>query len=244
MTEYTSPLEQLVGQLHSDLHRGLDPSQIEGLRSQYGENRLQEKKKAGFFARFLQQFKDVMILILLAAAAISFIVACVQREPSEFFEPLLILIIVILNAILGVLQESKAEKALEALKNISAPHARVVRGGVEQVIEAAGLVPGDLIKLEAGDFIPADGRLVQAASLKCEESALTGESVPVEKDAAASIEENAPLGDRINMVYSGCSVSYGSASAIVTATGMKTEMGKIAGLLNNEMEEEQRNLYI
>ena len=129
MTEYTRPLEELVRQLHSDPHRGLDASQIDALRSQYGENRLQEKKKAGFFTRFLQQFKDVMILILLAAAAISFIVACVQQEPSEFFEPLLILVIVVLNAILGVLQESKAEKALEALKNISAPHARVVRGG-------------------------------------------------------------------------------------------------------------------
>ena len=237
MTEYTRPLEELVRQLHSDPHRGLDASQIDALRSQYGENRLQEKKKAGFFTRFLQQFKDVMILILLAAAAISFIVACVQQEPSEFFEPLLILVIVVLNAILGVLQESKAEKALEALKNISAPHARVVRGGTEQVIDASQLVPGDIVKLEAGDFIPADGRLIQAASLKCEESALTGESVPVEKDASASIEENAPLGDRINMVYSGCSVSYGSATAIITATGMKTEMGKIAGLLNNETEE-------
>ena len=237
MAVHTTPLNELAKELHTNPQRGLDPSQISQLLSQYGENRLKEKKKASFLVRFLLQFKDVMILILLVAAAISFIVACVQHEPSEFFEPLLILIIVILNAILGVMQESKAEKALEALKNISAPHARVIRGGTEQVIDASQLVPGDLVKLEAGDFIPADGRLVQSASLKCEESALTGESVPVEKDANASIEEDAPLGDRINMVFSGCSVSYGSASAIITATGMKTEMGKIAGLLNNEVEE-------
>ena len=237
MAVHTTSLNELAKELHTNPQRGLDPSQISQLLSQYGENRLKEKKKASFLVRFLLQFKDVMILILLVAAAISFIVACVQHEPSEFFEPLLILIIVILNAILGVMQESKAEKALEALKNISAPHARVIRGGTEQVIDASQLVPGDLVKLEAGDFIPADGRLVQSASLKCEESALTGESVPVEKDANASIEEDAPLGDRINMVFSGCSVSYGSASAIITATGMKTEMGKIAGLLNNEVEE-------
>ncbi len=237
MAVHTTPLNELTKELHTNPQQGLDPSQISQLLSQYGENRLKEKKKASFLVRFLLQFQDVMILILLVAAAISFIVACVQHEPSEFFEPLLILIIVILNAILGVMQESKAEKALEALKNISAPHARVIRGGTEQVIDASQLVPGDLVKLEAGDFIPADGRLVLSASLKCEESALTGESVPVEKDANASIEEDAPLGDRINMVFSGCSVSYGSASAIITATGMKTEMGKIAGLLNNEVEE-------
>ena len=154
-----------------------------------------------------------MILILLAAAAISFIVACVQQEPSEFFEPLLILVIVVLNAILGVLQEAKPQKALEALKNISAPHARVVRGGTETGNRRLPAGPRRYCQAgRAGDFIPADGRLIQAASLKCEESALTGESVPVEKDASASIEENAPLGDRINMVYSGCSVSYGSAT--------------------------------
>ncbi|MBQ9118821.1 MAG: cation-translocating P-type ATPase [Lachnospiraceae bacterium] len=178
--------------------------------------------------------KDVMILILIAAAVISFVIACMEGNPKEFFEPALILLIVIMNAIMGVMQESKAEKALDALKNLSAPHARVLRNGTEAVIDAALLVPGDIIRLEAGDFIPADARLVKSVTLKAEESALTGESVPSEKDASALIAADAPLGDRSNMVFSGCSVTYGTATAIVTATGMNTEMGKIANLLDNE----------
>ena len=132
-----------------------------------------------------------------------------------------------------MIQESKAEKALEALKSLSAPHARVVRDGREKVIDAAGLVPGDIILLEAGDFIPADARLLQSASLKSEESALTGESVPSEKDADEAVQENAPIGDRHNMAYSGCSITYGRARAVVTATAMNTEMGKIANLLES-----------
>ena len=126
------------------------------------------------------------------------------------------------------MQESKAEKALEALKNMSAPHARVIRNGKEDIIEASDLVPGDIIKLEAGDFIPADARLLQSVNLKCEESVLTGESVPAEKFADAQITENAPLGDRSNMVFSGCSVTYGNAIAVVTEIGMSTQMGKIS----------------
>ena len=156
--------------------------------------------------------------------------------PKAFFEPVLILLIVVLNAIMGVVQESRAEKALEALKGMSAPHARVIRGGEEAVINAAELVPGDIIRLEAGDFVPADARLLHSVSLKSEESALTGESVPAEKDAEAIIEEKAPLGDRVNMVFSGCSITYGTATAVVTATGMDTEMGKIANLLDSEEE--------
>ena len=157
-----------------------------------------------------------------------------EGEPKEFFEPVLILLIVVLNAIIGILQESKAEKALDALKSLSAPHARVIRDGQEAVIDASQLVPGDIIRLEAGDFIPADSRLLRSVSLKCEESALTGESVPSEKDAQAMVAENAPLGDRSNMVFSGCSITYGTAVAVVTATGMDTEMGRIANLLDNE----------
>ena len=142
----------------------------------------------------------------------------------------------LLNAAIGVFQENKAEKALDALKNLSAPHARVIRDGVERVIDASELVPGDVIRLEAGDFVPADARLIKSASLKSEESALTGESVPSEKDAAAVVAEDAALGDRANMVFSGCSITYGTATAAVTATGMDTEMGKIANLLENEDE--------
>ena len=197
---------------------------------------LQEKKKKSNFQRFLDQFKDVMILILIAAAIVSFVIACVEGEPKEFFEPVLILFIVIINAIMGVMQESKAEKALDALKGLSAPHARVLRDGTERIIDASQLVPGDIIRLEAGDFVPADARLLHSVSLKSEESALTGESVPSEKDADAIVASDAPLGDRTNMLFTGCSITYGTATAIVTATGMNTEMGKIANLLESEGE--------
>ena len=228
--------EELLRAYASDPAKGLTTQQVEEARARYGENRLAEKKKKSNLQRFFAQFKDVMILILLAAAAVSFGVACVEWDPSEFFEPVLILLIVVLNAILGTLQESKAEKALDALKSLSAPRARVLRDGKEQVIDAAELVPGDIIHLEAGDFVPADARLLVSTSLKSEESALTGESVPSEKDARAPVAEDAPLGDCSNMVFSGCSITYGTATALVTGTGMHTEMGKIAGLLSGEEE--------
>lgn len=234
MTAHNNTRETVIQELDSDQSCGLRSEQVAEKRSRYGENKLREKKKKTTFQRFLDQFKDVMILILLAAAAVSFIIACLEGDPSEFFEPILILLIVILNAVMGVVQESKAEKALEALKGLSAPHARVIRNGKEAVINADELVPGDIIRLEAGDFVPADARLLHSVSLKSEESALTGESVPSEKDAAAIVDKNAPLGDRDNMVFSGCSITYGTATAVVTATGMDTEMGKIADLLDNE----------
>lgn len=233
MTPHSCNLEDLIKQLNTDFEKGLSSTQVQKLLQEHGENRLKEGKKKSNLQKFFDQFKDVMILILLAAAVISFAVAIIEKNPSEFFEPFLILLIVVLNALMGVLQENKAEKALEALKSLSAPHAKVIRDGKEQEIDAASLVPGDVILLEAGDFIPADARLIKSASLKAEESALTGESVPAEKDADEIPEENSPLGDRHNMVYSGCSVTYGRGVAVVTATGMNTEMGKIANLLEN-----------
>ena len=236
MSLHSQSQEEVLTQLSVDPAAGLSTSEVTARREQYGENKLREKKKKTTFQRFLDQFKDVMILILIAAAIVSFVVVCVEKNWGELFEPALILLIVILNAIMGVYQEGKAEKALDALKNMSAPHARVVRDGAETVIDAAQLVPGDIIHLEAGDFVPADCRLLQSAGLKSEESALTGESVPSEKDAAAQVEEKAPIGDRTNMVFSGCSITYGTATAVVTATGMDTEMGKIANLLDNESD--------
>jgi len=228
--------EDVLKTLNTNETAGLSKNQVNELREKYGLNKLKEKKKKSNLQRFFEQFKDVMILILLVAAAISFAVAIIEQNPKEFFEPVLILLIVILNAVMGVIQENKAEKALDALKSMSAPHARVIRGGEEKIIDASELVPGDIIRLEAGDFIPADARLLHSVSLKSEESALTGESVPSEKDAFAKIKENAPLGDRNNMIFSGCSVTYGTATAVVTATGMNTEMGKIANLLDSESE--------
>lgn len=236
MKPYSMEVETVIEDLSSSASVGLSTEQVQERKSRYGENKLKEKKKKSLFAKFISQFKDVMILILIAAAVISFTIACIEQNPREFFEPALILLIVIVNAIIGVAQENKAEKALDALKNMSAPHARVIRNGEEKIINASEIVPGDIIVLEAGDFVPADARLIKSSSLKSEESALTGESVPSEKDASAQIKEDAPLGDRKNMVYSGCSITYGTATAIVTATGMDTEMGKIATLLSAEEE--------
>ena len=233
--------EELIKQLNTDAINGLSSSQVDKLQERHGLNKLKEKKKKNGFIKFLEQFKDVMIIILIIAAMISFVVAVFDVQAGkgsakEFFEPGLILLIVIINAIMGVVQESKAEKALDALKNMSAPHARVIRDGRELVIDASQLVPGDIIKLEAGDFVPADARLIKSVSLKSEESALTGESVPSDKDAEVVVEEFAPIGDRTNMVFSGCIITYGTAIAVVTATGMNTEMGKIANLLDDEKE--------
>ena len=243
MATHNVPKDVIIENLSTDASNGLSSKEAAARLEKYGANRLREKKKKTMLQRFGEQFKDVMIIILLLAAAVStgiviYEISQGHGSAKEFFEPGLILLIVILNAIMGVIQESKAEKALDALKNMSAPHARVLRDGVEKVIDASGLVPGDIILLEAGDFVPADARLIKSASLKSEESALTGESVPSEKDYAAEVDEKAPLGDRHNMVFSGCSVTYGTATAVVTATGMDTEMGKIANLLEGEEDGE------
>lgn len=236
MFYHTKSNEEVLSELNTSLKTGLSSEQVASLQEKFGKNVLKEKKKKSNIQRFFDQFKDAMIIILIIAAVISFAIAVIEANPKEFFEPALILLIVIINAVMGMMQESKAEKALDALKSMSAPHARVIRNGEEKIIDASELVPGDIIKLEAGDFIPADARILESVSLKSEESPLTGESVPSEKDANAVIPEDAPLGDRVNMLFSGCSVAYGTAIAVVTATGMDTEMGKIANLLDSETE--------
>ncbi len=232
MEFYQKPIEQVLSDLGTNAENGLDSAEAKSRLEKNGPNELAKKKPKTMVRRFFEQFKDVMIIILLVAAVISFVMACI--EGHEFFEPILILLIVVINAVMGVIQENKAEKALEALQNMSAPKSRVIRDGVEQIIESSELVVGDIIRLEAGDFIPADARLIKSVSLKSEESALTGESVPSEKDASAQVGDKAPIGDRTNMIYSGCSITYGTALAVVTATGMNTEMGKIATLLQGE----------
>ncbi|MDF9824891.1 Ca2+-transporting ATPase [Breznakia sp. PF5-3] len=236
MLAHNKSAEDVIKELHSDEIKGLSDEQVKTYLNTYGENKLKAQKKKTILMKFLEQFKDVMILILLLAALISFVVAIMEQHLSGFFEPLLILVIVVLNAIVGVYQENKAEKSLEALMNMTTPQSRVIRGGEEKVIDTLNLVPGDIIKLEAGDFIPADARLISANSLKSDESALTGESVPVDKNANLIVDEKEPLGDRLNMVYSGCSITNGTAIAIVSATGMDSEMGKIAGLLDSAVD--------
>ena len=236
MLVHNKSKDEVLAELAVKPELGLTEAEVSERTEKYGANKLKEKKKKTTMQRFFDQFKDAMIIILLIAALVSFVLVCVEKNWGELFEPGLILLIVILNAVMGVYQEGKAEKALDALKNMSAPHARVIRNGVEKVIAAADLVPGDIIKLEAGDFVPADARLLQSTSLKSEEAALTGESVPSEKDATVVVDEKAPIGDRTNMVFSGCSITYGTALAVVSATGMDTEMGKIAGLLDSEVD--------
>lgn len=234
MKFYSSPLSEVLTKTATDPKLGLSQNEVTERLQKYGENRLREKKKQSNLSRFIGQFKDVMIIILLIAAAVSFGVVVFEKNWGELFEPILILVIVVLNAVMGVYQEGKAEKALDALKNMSAPHARVIRDDKESIVDASNLVVGDIIRLEAGDFVPADARLIYSVGLKSEESALTGESVPTDKDYSAEVGSDAPLGDRSNMVFSGCSITYGTATAVVVATGMDTEMGKIAGLLEGE----------
>ncbi|HPE16038.1 MAG TPA: HAD-IC family P-type ATPase, partial [Oscillospiraceae bacterium] len=189
-----------------------------------GPNRLEEGKKRGMLSIFVSQFKDFMIWVLLAAALISGFL-------GEWVDTGIILTVVVINAIMGTIQESRAEAALEALKEMAAPFAKVLRGGEVLRVPASELVVGDVVTLEAGDSVPADLRLVTSNSLKVEESALTGESVPVEKSAAVIGDERAALGDRVNMAHMGTAATYGRGVGVVVATGMDTEMGKIAGQL-------------
>lgn len=229
-------IDNTLTELQSNMQSGLQTQECERRLEQYGSNKLSEQKKKSTLTKFFEQFKDTMIIILLLAALVSFSVKIIEGNTHELFEPLLILLIVIMNAVMGVMQENKAEQALEALKNMSALHCKVLRDSTESIIDASLLVPGDIIRLEAGDFVPADARILKSANLKSEESALTGESVASEKDALAEVGEFAPLGDRHTMLYSGCSITYGTALAVVTATGRDTEMGKIANLLENEQD--------
>lgn len=237
MNWYGITIDEAARQLSANLNDGLSSQEAQKRLEAVGPNKLNEKPPRTFLQRFFDQMKDVMIIILLIAAAISFglsIYHFYTGQPADWIEPIAIILIILINGILGVMQESKAEAALEALKKMSAPQARVRRDGEIVRINSSELVPGDIVLLEAGDWVPADCRIIESASLRADESALTGESVPVEKYASAEVVENAPLGDRINMLYSGCSVSYGRGTAMLTATGMQTEMGKIAAMLEGE----------
>ena len=220
---------------------GLSSEKAAERLAQYGPNKLKEAEKPGFWKRFLTQLKDPMLLILLAAAGVSALTGALAGE-SEWAETIIILVVVLLNAVLGVLQESKAEAAIEALQTMTAATCKVLRDGKMAVLHSDELVPGDVVLLEAGDAVPADGRIIESASLKIEEAALTGESVPVNKmlDAlgAAQKQADVPLGDRKNMCYMGSTVVYGRGKTVITATGMSTEMGKIAGVLSNTKDEQ------
>ena len=234
--EYLQSAEEVLCSQGSQ-RGGLTSQEAAARLEKHGPNRLQEAKKITNLQRFLQQLKDPMLLILMAAAAVSAVTSILSGE--KLTEVIIILAVVLLNAVLGVVQESKAEAAIEALQTMTAATSKVLRDGKITVLHSADLVPGDVVLLEAGDAVPADGRLLESASLKIEEAALTGESVPVNKTAEAiSAEGDVPLGDRKNMCYMGSTVVYGRGSAVITATGMDTEMGKIAGVLARTEQEE------
>ena len=237
---YKLSVDETLNELNAE-SAGLSSERAAERLAQYGPNKLKEAEKPGFWKRFLTQLKDPMLLILLAAAGVSALTGAIAGE-SEWAETIIILAVVLLNAVLGVLQESKAEAAIEALQTMTAATCKVLRDGKMAVLHSDELVPGDVVLLEAGDAVPADGRIIESASLKIEEAALTGESVPVNKmlDAlgAAQKQEDVPLGDRKNMCYMGSTVVYGRGKAVITATGMSTEMGKIAGVLSNTKDEQ------
>ena len=235
---YQRTQDDILTELESSAS-GLSEEQAEERLERYGENKLAEAKKTTVLQRFFQQLKDPMLLILLAAAAVSAVTNALSGE--SFTEVFIILVVVLLNAVLGVIQESKAEAAIEALQSMTAAKCKVLRGGELKVIESSRLVPGDVVVLEAGDAVPADGRLLESASLKIEEAALTGESVPVNKAVEVIFDGDVPLGDRRNMCYMGSTVVYGRGRVVVTATGMGTEMGRIAGVLA-QTEQEQTPL--
>ncbi len=219
---------------------GLTDAEVSARLQRYGENRLEEAEKISNLQRFLQALKDPMLIMLMIAAAVSAITNYISKESMA--EVFIIIVVVLLNAILGVIQESKAEAAIEALQSMTKPSCKVIRNSQHLVVPSTSLVPGDIVVLEAGDSVPADGRLLTASSLKLEEAALTGESVPVNKliDILHLKGDSAdiPLGDRKNMVYMGSSVVYGRGTAVITETGMNTEMGKIATALNETRQEE------
>lgn len=204
--------------------KGISTKEAEKRLREYGHNQLDEGKKKSLFSKFLDQFKDFMILILLAAAVLSFFM-------GDQVEAIMIIVVVFIMAIFGVVQEAKAEEAIEALKDMSTPNANVRRDDTTKTIKSTDLVPGDIVLLEAGDVIPADMRLIEVASLKIEEAALTGESVPVEKEAITLEKQDIGIGDRINMAYMNSNVTYGRGIGVVTGTGMNTEVGKIASML-------------
>ena len=218
---------------------GLSTAEAEKRREKYGANKLKEAEKPTILQRFLKQLKDPMLLILIAAAAVSAVTNYLSQE--SFTEVFIILLVVLLNAVLGVVQESKAEAAIEALQTMTAATCKVMRDGKQVTLHSDELVPGDIVILEAGDAVPADGRILESASMKIEEAALTGESVPVNKAIEVlglGEDKEVPLGDRKNMCYMGSTVVYGRGRAVITRTGMDTEMGKIAGVLANTAEEE------
>ena len=223
---YNQQLQELTQKFSTDLKNGLTDKQVKENLEKYGPNELKKTQKQSILLRFILQFKDALTIILIIAAIVSIVV-----EPTEWIDSAIIIVVVIINAVLGLVQESNAERSLEALQKMASPKAKVIRNGITITIDTSKVVPGDLLVLEAGDSIASDGRLVEAFNLKVDESALTGESVPVEKTSELIDREDVPLAERTNMVHASCNVTYGRGVALVTTTGEDNEVGKIATML-------------
>ncbi len=233
---FNKNVSEVEEELETNIEKGLNSSKVEEHKTKYGLNELQEKKKEPLYKKFIAQFKDFSIIVLIIAAIVSGIVGITQGEGIT--DTIVIMLVVILNAVIGVAQESKAEKSLEALQKLSEHAAKVIRDGKEQVIPARELVPGDIVIIETGDYVSADLRLVEAINLKSQESSLTGESVPVEKETDEIKGVEVAIGDRKNMLFSSSLITYGRGKGIVVDTGMNTEVGKIAGMLNETEKQE------
>ena len=231
MNWFNKGISQVEKELQTDIKTGLTDEQVKANYEKYGMNELKQKKKKSLFVKFLEQFKDFMIIVLIVAAVVSGAVGIAEGEGIT--DTIIILIVVIVNAIIGVVQESKAEKSLEALQKLSAHASKVMRNGKISVVQSKELVPGDVVVLDTGDYVPADLRIVESANLKSQEASLTGESVPVDKDTEIIEDEKISLGDRKNMLFSSSLITYGRGKGIVVETGMNTEVGKIAKIIND-----------
>ncbi|WP_430597603.1 cation-translocating P-type ATPase [Enterococcus sp. AZ177] len=237
MEAYKQPIETIIKEVNTNKEQGLTEQEVKRSLNEHGANKFQEAKKESILKKFLHSLSDFTTMILLVAAAISFYTA-IATDHGDYFEGILIIAIVIINAVLAIVQEGNAEKSLAALQDMNKQSSSVLRDGKVETIDAEDVVVGDILVLESGSMITADARLIQASQLRVEESALTGESEPIEKDSEYIGKSDAPIGDQINMVFKGCTVSNGRGRAIVTATGMQTEMGKIAGLLNDDVTQQ------
>ncbi len=238
MKEYLSEISDVLEE-QKTTEEGLNNDEATKRLEEFGPNKLDEGKKESTFHKFLMELKDPMIIILIAAAVVSGITSSYSGEPGA--DTIIIMVVVIVNSVLGVVQENKAERAIAALQEIAAATSKVMRSGHQLIVKSDEIVPGDIIILEAGDSVPADERIIESSSMKIEEASLTGESVPVNKIVKIlnlGSERDIPLGDRKNMVYMGSTVVYGRGKAVVCGTGMNTEMGKIASALTNAKDEE------
>ena len=231
MEWYNKSKEEIKEELNADFQTGLTSEQVKQNREKYGANELQQKKKKSLIVKFLEQFKDFMIIVLIIAAIVSGIVGVAEGEGIT--DTIIILIVVVLNAIIGVVQENKAEKSLEALQKLSAHASKVLRNGKIDVVQSKELVPGDIVVLDTGDYVPADLRIIESVNLKSQEASLTGESVPVDKNDEVIKEEKVGIGDRTNMLFSSSLITYGRGKGVVVETGMNTEVGKIAKIIND-----------